>query len=165
MAAATQARYLVSRDKNADFREHLTCLFRTHFSTANRRFFSDFTAFEVRDVNANQASPPRFPPPPRLRAPEGSPPSFRPRLSRNPFISNLSRPTPDIRVDRRRRGRSARASLSGGFAHSGSLPWLAQNGAKWPHFRGSSSPISKPRNDLGPNPETGRYSRRRRRRG
>jgi hypothetical protein len=35
---------------------------------------------------------------------------------------------------------------------------MAQNGAKWQHFRGSSSPISKPRNDLGPMTETGRYT-------
>ncbi len=37
----------------ADFRKHLTCLIRPHFSVANRRFFSDFTAFEVRDLRAN----------------------------------------------------------------------------------------------------------------
>jgi hypothetical protein len=44
---------MARRDLNAAFREHLTCLFRTHCSTANRRFFPDFTAFEVRDLSAN----------------------------------------------------------------------------------------------------------------
>jgi hypothetical protein len=37
----------------ADFRGHPTCLFRTHFSTTNRRFSPVFWASKVRDLRAN----------------------------------------------------------------------------------------------------------------
>jgi hypothetical protein len=42
---------------------------------------------------------------------------------------------------------------------------MAQSGTGWQHFRRPSSPISKPRNALGPYRQTCWYSRRRRRRG
>jgi hypothetical protein len=38
---------------NANFRGPLTCLIRTQFSTANRRFFPVFWARKVRDLSAN----------------------------------------------------------------------------------------------------------------
>ena len=60
-----------------------------------------------------------------------------------------ARSIPPIRRRRRRRARS---------------PGMALNGTGWQHLRRSSSPISKPRNDLGPMGETGRHSRLRQRR-
>jgi hypothetical protein len=64
---------------NAAFRGCPTCLFRTHFSTANQRVFSVFTASEVRDVSAYQASPSRFPPPPRVFSSASIPTSLQPK--------------------------------------------------------------------------------------
>jgi hypothetical protein len=63
---------------------------------------------------------------------------------------------------RRRRGRWARASLSGASPTADRCAGWHKVATFGNFSRGSSSPISKSRNDLGPRTETGRYTRRRR---